>query len=144
MGGWKRPGELGGNWQPMKTTSRSWSDQGLHYYKGIAWYRQKVTIPEKYRGRPVYLWFGGVDEQASVWVNGTFLGTNREPVGGLPGVPGTFRPFDLDATSSVNFGEENWVVVRIVNKSIDELGTGGIVAPVMFWTPHDPKWAPEP
>ena len=144
IGGWQRPGELGGNWQPMKTSSRSWSDQGLHYYKGIAWYRQKVTIPEKYRGHPVYLWFGGVDEQASVWVNGKFLGTNREPVGGLPGVPGTFRPFDLDATPAVNFGGENWVVVRVVNKSLDELGTGGIVAPVMFWTPHDPKWSPAP
>ncbi len=143
IGGWSRPGELGGNWQPLKTSSRSWSDQGLHYYKGVAWYRQKVAIPEKFRGRPLYLWFGGIDELASVWVNGQYLGTNREPVGGLPGVPGTFRPFDLDATGAVKFGEENWVVVRIVNKALNELGTGGIVAPVMFWTPNDPSWKPE-
>ena len=143
LGGWHRPGELGGGWQPLKTSSRSWSDQGLHYYKGIAWYRQKVTVPEEFKGRPVYLWFGGVDELASVWVNGRHLGTNREPVGGLPGVPGTFRPFDLDASQAVKFGGENWVVVRITNKNLDELGTGGIVAPVMLWTPNDPAWKPE-
>lgn len=143
IGGWHRPGELGGGWQPMKTSSRSWSDQGLHYYKGIAWYRQKVAVPETFKGRPVYLWFGGVDELASVWVNGQYLGTNREPVGGLPGVPGTFRPFDLDASGAIVPGGENWVVVRVVNKAMNEVGTGGIVAPVMFWTPNDPAWKPE-
>jgi hypothetical protein len=143
VGGWHRPAFAGGNWQPLKTTTLSWSDQGMHYYKGVAWYRQKASIPPQYKGRPIYLWFGGVDELASVWVNGQYLGTNREPEGGLPGVPGTFRPFDLDATKAVVFGAENWVVVRIVNKSLDELGTGGIVAPVMFWTPNDPAWKPE-
>ncbi len=142
LGGWQRPGDLGGNWQPFKTSSRSWSDQGLHYYKGVAWYRQKVNVPAKYKGRPIYLWFGGVDELAGVWVNGHYLGTNREPVGGLPGVPGTFRPFDLDATDAVKFGEDNWVVTRVVNRALNELGTGGIVAPVMFWSPNDPAWKP--
>ncbi len=147
ISGYHRPGKLGGNWQPMKTSTRSWSDQGLHYYKGIAWYRQKVEIPAEYEGRPVYLWFGGVDRLASVWVNGVFMGTSREPREGVPGVPGSFRPFDMptvreDGASALNFGGENWVVVRIENKSLAELGTGGILAPVMFWSPTDPDWTP--
>ncbi len=147
IGGWYRPGRLGGNWQSIKTTSRSWSDQGLHYYKGIAWYRQSVRISEKFKGRPVYLWFGGVDRLASVWINGHFMGTSREPREGVPGVPGSFRPFDMptvreDGDSALDFGGENWVVVRIENKSLSELGTGGIVAPVMFWSPRDPEWKP--
>lgn len=142
IGGWQRPGELGGNWSPLKTSSRSWSAQGLHYYKGVAWYRQTVRIPEKYKGRPIYLWFGGVDELAKVWVNGTLLGTNREPLMGLPGVPGTFRPFDLLATDAVRLGEDNTVSVKITNKRLNEIGTGGIVGPVMFWSPHDPDWKP--
>ena len=142
LGGWFRPGEMGGGWQPLKTASRSWSDQGLHYYKGVAWYRQKLTIPAEYKGKPIYLWFGGVDELATVWLNGHCLGTNREPIGGLPGVPGTFRPFDLVATEALKYGDDNWVVVRVVNKGLDELGTGGIVAPAMFWTPNDPAWKP--
>ncbi len=142
IGGWHRPGALGGNWQPIKTSSRSWSDQGLHYYKGVAWYRQKVRIPPEFKGRPVYLWFGGVDRLASVWVNERFLGSSREPGEGLPGVPGSFRPFDLRATDAVRFDADNWVVVRIENKSLSELGTGGILAPVMFWSPRDPAWQP--
>ncbi len=142
IAGYYRPGELGGNWQPLRTTSLSWSDQGLHYYKGVAWYRQKVTIPAEFEGRPVYLWFGGVDNAAKAWVNGELLGTNREPLHGLPGVRGTFRPFDFLATSAVRFGEPNTVSVKITNDSLAELGTGGIVAPVMFWSPHDPDWKP--
>ena len=142
VAGWQRKGELGGNWQPLKTTSRSWSDQGLHYYKGLAWYRTKVTIPKRFEGRPIYLWFGGVDEAAKVWVNGILLGTNRQPRHGLPGEAGTFRPFDFLATEAVVYGEENTVSVKITNERLNELGTGGIVAPVMFWSPQEPDWTP--
>ncbi len=142
IAGYYRPGKLGGNWQPMKTSSRSWSDQGLHYYKGLAWYRQIVTIPAEFEGRPIYLWFGGVDNAAKVWVNGELLGTNREPLHGLPGVAGTFRPFDFLATSAIRFGEENTVSVKVTNDRLAELGTGGLVAPVMFWSPIDPDWKP--
>lgn len=142
IGGWQRPGPLGGNWQPIKTTSKSWSDQGLHYYKGVAWYRQQVTLPEKFKGRPVYLWFGGVGVKAKVWVNGVLLGTSREPNAGLPGAPGTFRPFDFLATEALRFGEPNTVSVKITNDRLADLGVGGIIAPVMFWSPHDPGWTP--
>ncbi len=142
ISGYYRAGELGGNWQPIKTTSRSWSDQGLHYYKGDAWYRQQVTIPEEFEGRPVFLWFGGVDNAAKAWVNGELLGTNREPKHGLPGEAGVFRPFDFLATDAVRFGEKNTVTVKVTNDRLAELGTGGIVAPVMLWSPHDPDWMP--
>ncbi len=147
ISGYHRPGQLGGNWQPILTSSRSWSDQGLHYYKGLAWYRQTVTIPEEFEGRPIYAWFGGVDRTATVWINGVSMGSNAEPREGLPGIPGSFRPFDLptvdeDSESVLNFGGENWVVVEIENRSLAELGTGGILAPVMFWSPKDPDWVP--
>lgn len=143
MGGWYRPGPLGGNWQRLKTSSRTWADQGLYYYKGDAWYRTTVTIPEQFRGRRILLWVGGVDEVGTVWVNGQLLGSNREPNEGLPGVPGTFRPFDLDATKAVQFGKPNTVTVRVTNLATNELGTGGITGPVMFWSPRDPNWAPK-
>ena len=142
LSGYQRPGEMGGNWQPMKTYSRSWSDQGLHNYKGVAWYRTAVDIPEAFEGRPLYLWFGGVDNVAHVWINGEFVGTSSEPEEGLPGVPGSFRAFDMPATAAAKPGEKNWVVVKIENHTLAELGTGGILAPVMFWSPHDPDWQP--
>ena len=145
MSGWHRPGPLGGNWQRLKTYTRSWSDQGLHYYKGTAWYRTDVTIPEAFAGRDIYLWFGGIDEQAKVWVNGELLGSNLDPGEGRPGVPRPFLPFDLNATAALQFGPDapNTVTVRIVNVRLDELGTGGITAPVMFWAPTDANWMEE-
>jgi hypothetical protein len=142
LGGWHRPGPLGGSWQRIKTTSRSWSDQGLHDFKGVAWYRQDVVIPKAFETRPIYLWFGGVGVTAKVWVNGELLGTSREPNAGLPGAPGTFRPFDFLATDAIRFGESNTVSVKITNDRLAELGVGGIIAPVMFWSPHDPDWRP--
>jgi len=142
ISGYHRPGQIGGGWQPFKTFSKTWSDQGLHYYKGKAWYRNEFSVDPKFKDRPLYLWFAGVDELAKVWVNGEFLGTNREPLDGLPGVPGTFRPFDLNATKAIHFDRTNTVVVEVQNENLDELGTGGLVGPVMLWTPRDPNWKP--
>ncbi len=143
IAGYQRDGKIGGNWQPLKTTSRSWSDQGLHYYiNNYAWYRTQVMIPKAFEGRDIYLWFGGVDTFARVWVNGELMGTNREPKRGLPGEAGTFRPFEFLATDAVRFGEENTVAVKVKKTRLAELGTGGIISPVMFWSPHDEDWTP--
>ena len=133
--GWYRDGRIGGHWQPMRTKTASWSDQGLHYYKGLAWYRVETSIPERFRGRRIFLWFGGIDERAEVWVNGQLVGTSDEPGRGLPPMAGTFKPFDLEVTDAARFGEPSSVAVRITNKRLNELGTGGITAPVMFWSP---------
>lgn len=133
--GWHRDGAVGGNWQRIKTKSATWSDQGLHYYKGVSWYRTDVTIPDSFKGRHVLLWFGGVDEKAKVWLNGELLGASQEKPFGLPGEAGTFRPFELDATPAIRCGTPNTIAVRIENHRVNEIGTGGIVAPVMFWSP---------
>jgi len=123
---WYSADLTGGNWRPFKTSTQSWSNQGLGTYKGDGWYRQSVTLPQVPEGAKVFLWFGGVDEKATVWVNG-------QPLGDSPGR--AFVPFEMDATAAVRPGEENLVAVRVRNAKLNEIGTGGIVAPVFFWTP---------
>jgi len=120
-----RPSAVGGNWQTIKA-SASWSDQGLRSYKGEAWYRQEVAIPQNFSGKKVFLWFGGVDEKAKVWVNGKEVGISHGA---------SFLPFEFDATAAVKPGAKNVVVVRLLNEVVDELGTGGITAPAMFYVP---------
>ena len=93
--GWWRPENVGGNWRSIKTSTSSWSNQGLGYYKGLAWYRQTVDIPAEYRGRRVFLWVGGIDELAKLWVNGQVLGISPK---------GSFTPFELDATKAIKPG----------------------------------------
>jgi hypothetical protein len=85
-----------------------------------------VTIPEKYAGRRIFLWFGGVDEKAQVYLNGKELGISHSS---------TYVPFEFDATPVVVAGGDNVVAVSVVNRLLDELGTGGIVSPVMFYAP---------
>jgi hypothetical protein len=124
--GWWRPECAGGNWQTIKTSTQSWSSQGLRYYKGLAWYRQTVEISDRHRGKRVFLWVGGIDELAKVWVNGRLLGISPRA---------SFTPFEMDATDAIHAGGPNMVVICINNTTLNELGTGGITGPVMFYAP---------
>lgn len=120
-----KPEITGGNWQKLKTSSSSWSNQGLRYYKGLAWYRQTLDVPADAVGKRAFLWCGGVDEKCKVWVNG-------KPIGVSPGA--AFSPFEMDATDAIKAGK-NVVVFAVNNEVVNELGTGGIVAPVMLYAP---------
>ena len=124
-----KEGITGGNWQRIKTSSSSWSNQGLRYYKGLAWYRQKVELPESAKDRRVFLWCGGVDELAKVWVNGKQIGISHGA---------SFYPFEMDATDAVKPGE-NVITICVSNERVNELGTGGIVAPVILYAPAKGK-----
>ncbi|MEO6909273.1 MAG: sugar-binding domain-containing protein [Abditibacteriaceae bacterium] len=115
----------GGSWQKLKTSSYSWSDQGLRYYKGLAWYRTTLNVPQKFVGQRIFLWCGGVDETAKIWVNGKVIGIS-------PGA--AFFPFEMDATSAVK-PVDNVITVCSSNEIVNELGTGGIVAPVILYAP---------
>jgi hypothetical protein len=128
IGLWKES-VRGGNWQTIKTSSLSWSDQGLRYYKGLAWYRQVVDIPASAPLERVFFWCGAADELAKVWING-------QPIGISHG--SAMAPFELDATGAVHPGK-NLITVCVSNKVVNELGTGGILAPVILYAPAGGK-----
>ena len=121
-----RPEVTGGQWQTIKTSTSSWSNQGLRYYKGLAWYRQTLAVPAEFQGRRVFLWCGGADERAKVWLNGCELGVSHGAA---------FYPFEMDATQAVRPGEKNVLVMAVMNGVVNEIGTGGLVAPVMLYAP---------
>ena len=121
----------GGNWQPTETFTTTWSNLGLRYYKGLAWFRQTVHLPKEHAGKRLFIWFGGVDETARVWINGKLVGTS--PVS-------AFTPFELDATSALREGP-NEVILCVANQRVDELGTGGITAPAFIYAPAKGKGA---
>jgi hypothetical protein len=138
-------------WQPI-TTKRSWSDQGKRYYRGEAWYRQSVILPSSAKDKRITLWFAGADEFAEVWLNGIRLGTSspktfvafemgpEKPMEeGLAGSGFYPQPFEFDVRAAIIPGKENVVSVRIVNRLVNELGTGGIMGPVMFYETEDGK-----
>ena len=126
LGLWK-PNVGTQSWRPLKTYSQSWSNQGMRYYKGEAWYRTPAPVPAQYAGREIRLWLGGIDDTASAWINGKKLDVLNE------GWPPCGRPWEFDATKAIRPGEQNVIVVKVSNRKVDELGTGGITGPAMLW-----------
>jgi beta-galactosidase/beta-glucuronidase len=82
-------------------------------------------VPASAAGKRIFLWCGGVDEKAKVWVNGQVIGISHG---------GAFYPFEMDATAALKPGR-NVVVFCVVNQVVSEVGTGGIVAPVILYQP---------
>lgn len=74
-------------------------------YKGDAWYRKTLTIPENWRGKRVWLKIGGVRSQGWFWVNNT-------PVAWVDNYCGTYK---YDVTALVEAGKPATVVAEVNN-----------------------------
>ena len=51
---------------------------------------------------------------------------------------GSWRPSEAEVTQAIRFGQENAIVVKALNKQLNELGTGGIMKIVMLYSPGEP------
>lgn len=106
------------SWKPVRVGG--WEHQGLGAYDGIAWYRIRFKAPAKDKANAAELHFGAVDEVAWVWLNGTYVSQHDL------GADGWDTPFALDITPEIKWGEENLLVVRV----LDSAQQGGIWKPV--------------
>ncbi len=86
---------------------------GMATYDGVGWYARTVEVKEIIQ--PLSIFFGGVDDDADVWVNGTRVGTHN----------GYSEPFSMPIDQAVRVGT-NEIVVRVIDNS----GPGGIYKPV--------------
>ncbi len=130
--GLQDPANIGGNWGTIDTR-HTWSNHGLRYYYGEAWYRQRLHVPAPPPDRRVMLWFSGVDRGARVWLNGHLLGTSPGTEFDIDAHGGVTRPFEFDATDLIRPGTENTVTVRTIRDISNELGTGGLRDTAMFY-----------
>ena len=67
------------------------------------WYRTSITVPLGYHGRHTWLHFDGINYAATVWVNGSQVGTMR----------GAFTRGTFDITAQVKPGSKAIVAVQI-------------------------------
>jgi hypothetical protein len=96
-----RPIQVPASWQAQ------FDDLRLDF--GAAWYCRTVEIPASwFQGRSILLGFGAVDYRATVWVNGTRVGSHE----------GGYLPFELDITSAAHPGEN--VITVYVEDFLDE------------------------
>jgi beta-galactosidase len=69
----------------------------------VAWYRKHFALPAEDLGKRLWLEFGAVFRDCTVWVNGYRLGNH----------PGGYAPFAFDITDVAHYGGENVVAVHV-------------------------------
>lgn len=73
--------------------------------QGVGWYKLAFTPPATAAGMESFLQFDAASRMATVWLNGTLLGTHR----------GGFSRFRLDTTAALRPGQENTLTVKVDN-----------------------------
>ncbi|MEW5981131.1 MAG: sugar-binding domain-containing protein [Acidobacteriota bacterium] len=71
------------------------------------WYRRTFDVPPAWKGRRIWLRFGAVDWEASVWVNGQHVGTHT----------GGYDPFAWDITSALKPAGKQTLVLGVWDPS---------------------------
>jgi beta-glucuronidase len=99
---------------PQMNVPGDWNSQSekLELYEGNVWLRKKFDVkPEK--GKRYFVYFGAVNYEAHVYLNGKKLGVHK----------GGFTPFQFDVTSNLKVGE-NSIVLKVDNiRKQDEIPT---------------------
>ncbi len=110
---WYAEGFDRSQWREV-TVPDHWERYNLPSYDGVGWFATEF----EYDGGeiPMAIFFGGVDDDADVWVNGTKVGSHV----------GYSEVFSFDITQTLRRGK-NKVVVRV----FDSGGPGGIYKSVM-------------
>ncbi len=106
-------------------------DRMFLYYEGTVWYKKSFDYQKKDESNRVFLYFGAVNYQAEVYLNGKKLGSHK----------GGFTPFQFEIATEILKETGNYVVVKVDNKRHkDEVPTvntdwwnfGGITRDVML------------
>ena len=99
---------------PQMNVPGDWNSQSekLELYEGTIWLRKRFDAkPEK--GKKYFVYFGAVNYEAHVYLNGKKLGVHK----------GGFTPFQFDVTNKLKTGE-NSLVVKVDNtRRPDEIPT---------------------
>lgn len=95
---------------PHTWNGQDGQDGGNNYYRGVGWYRKRITVPREHDGKECYLTLEGASLIADVYVNGIQAGRH---VGGFAG-------FAVRLTDHLRVGEENLLAIKVSNaQSID-------------------------
>ena len=120
--GWNHPQFERTGWQ-VASVGSDWSEfgPGLGSYDGIGWYSAWFTSDIQ---DPISIGFGGVDDDATVWVNGVEVGDHS----------GYAEKFFVNIPDSLR-ADSMLVVVRVMDHGLG----GGIYGPVSIMPTEDAK-----
>lgn len=105
--------------EPIASNSKSWEkvdlphswnkfdvmDEEPGYYRGVAWYKRSIRIPEEYSGKQLTIFFEGANQEVELFVNGKSVGKH---IGG-------YTRFSFDITDFMTTGTENDFLIKVDN-----------------------------
>lgn len=94
-------------WESV-SVPHSWNSDAYtakNYYRGVAWYRKMLFIPQTESDKQLFIRWEGVNHSASVYINGQFIGQHK----------GGYTSFTFDITPYCKFGEDNIIAVKADN-----------------------------
>jgi len=94
--------------------------ENIEKTQGVGYYYTSFDAPRLNGGHRLYLEFDAVSRTAEVWLNGEYLGNNRNP----------FGRFRLDATGLVKPGQANQLYVKVDNTQPAEGNSTADVLPM--------------
>jgi len=78
-------------------------------WRGIGWYRKRLTIPASDKGKNIFIDFDGLMANSKIYLNGEYVGS----------WPYGYTSFRLDFTKFIKFGEENVLAIRLNTVDMD-------------------------
>lgn len=80
-----------------------WTSSAAPNYSGAAWYWRVFAIPAEWKGQTIRVRFHAVADEATVWLNGTLLGSHNDGA----------TPFEFNITKTASIGKDNLIAVRV-------------------------------
>jgi len=131
--GWQQPAFDDAAWKTTDPATESWSDLGFPDFYGAVWYRAKVKAPALPAGKKVYLWVASTDGKCKVFVNGQTVSCRNEKGEQVAEPEGYCQPFSFDVTGALKPNVENQITIVGTRTFLNELGTGGLLGPVLLY-----------
>ncbi|MBZ5564909.1 MAG: glycosyl hydrolase family 2 [Acidobacteriia bacterium] len=78
------------------------------------WYRTEYDVPAEFRGKEVWLDFGGINFRANIWLNGRQLGAADR-------VAGMWRLWEFNVTDAIAAGGKNVLAVEVFPPTPNDL-----------------------
>ncbi len=90
------------------------------------WYRTEFALAPNFEGRHVWLYFGGINNRANIWLNGHQIAASKD-------VAGAYQTYEYDVSRYVNRSGPNALAVETIAQTEKDLGINWV-----DWNPAPP------
>lgn len=86
----------------------AWELQGYPNLDATGWYRKSVDVPKKWKGNPIWIKFGGVNDAYTLYVNGKKISYFGEA-----NISFASRPTFTEISKHLRYGKSNQITVKV-------------------------------